>query len=369
MHGPEVEGYRYPPDCPFLPQRAGMLADLLRRQGLLEGAGVGLAAVVPAPVCDLLTFHRLDYVEALRRVSGGDFCPGDLAYGLGMPETPVFPDLYGYALMACGASLGGADLLRDGGARRVFNPTGGFHHARAAEAEGFCYLNDMVLAAERLAREGGRVFCLDLDAHHGNGTQEAFWRRRDVLTVSFHESGHTLFPWGGFEDEIGEGDGLGFNVNVPLPAGCDDRAFTLAFQSPVPPLLDAFRPDAILLEVGMDVLAVDPLAHLSLTNNATADAVGLLASHGAPILATGGGGYHAEATVRGWALVFSLLSGGEETDLTAGLGGVFLGTGDWGPGLRDPGFQRGGEEEERVLGEVRRVIDRIGRDVFPLHGI
>ena len=151
-----------------------------------------------------------------------------------------------------------ADLLLAGEADIVFNLLGGFHHARPEKAAGFCYINDVVLACLRLAEAGKRVACLDVDAHHGDGTQEAFYRRNDVLTISLHESGKTLFPWGGFESEMGEGPGLGYNVNVPLPAGTYDEAFLVAFDQIVVPLLQAYHPDILVLELGMDTLAGDP---------------------------------------------------------------------------------------------------------------
>ena len=124
----------------------------------------------------------------------------------------------------------------------VFNLLGGFHHAMAERAGGFCYLNDVVLACMRLADAGKRVLYLDVDAHHGDGVQAAFYNRKDVMTISMHESGKTLFPWGGFENEIGEGAGSGYNVNVPLPAETYDEAFLWAFDRVVVPLVEAYFP-------------------------------------------------------------------------------------------------------------------------------
>ena len=127
-----------------------------------------------------------------------------------------------------------------------------------------------MLCACRRRQKG---FCLDLDVHHGNGTQAAFYNDPRVLTVSFHKSGTTLFPWGGFKTEIGEGPGRGFNVNVRFPAGTHDATSDAAFKEIVVPLLSAFAPDVIVLELGLDVLSTDPLAHFKMTNNAFADLV------------------------------------------------------------------------------------------------
>ena len=179
--------------------------------------------------------------------------------------------MYEYASLACGATLTGAELILSGEADIVFNPSGGFHHAKAQKASGFCYLNDIVLGCLRLTDKGKRVLYLDVDAHHCDGVQEAFYARKDVMVISLHESGKTLFPWAGFENEIGEGPGLGFNVNVPLPIGIFDEAYMTGFNQIVLPLIKAYKPDVIVLELGMDALAGDPLVHLSLTNNTYAD--------------------------------------------------------------------------------------------------
>jgi acetoin utilization protein AcuC len=249
-------------------------------------------------------------------------------------------------------------LIERGGADVVFSLAGGFHHARADRASGFCYVNDVVLACLQLAGSGRRVACLDVDAHHGDGIQEAFYGRGDVLTVSLHESGRTLYPWGGFEDERGEGAGLGCNVNIPLPAGTYDDAFLAAFDALVPPRLEAFAPDVLVLELGMDALAGDPLTHLALTNNAHVEVIHRLLRLGRPILVLGGGGYHVPNTIRGWALAWSTFAG-EEDAYDPGLvaGGVLLGSTEWAGGLRDGVRPPGPEQQAAVEPEILRVIE------------
>ena len=212
-------------------------------------------------------FHSARYLEELQRAAGGDLTVEGLNMGLGGPDTPVFKDMFEWGAWACGAGLTAADLLLQRKADIAFNLLGGFHHAMAERAAGFCYLNDVVLACLKLAGAGSRVLYLDVDAHHGDGVQSAFYRRNDVMTISLHETGRTLFPWGGFENEIGEGLGLGFNVNVPLPPQTYDEAFLTAFDRVVLPLMEAYAPDVIVLELGMDTLAGDPLTHLRMTNN------------------------------------------------------------------------------------------------------
>jgi acetoin utilization protein AcuC len=278
--------------------------------------------------------------------------------------------LYTYAELVVGATITGVGLILNGTASYIFNPSGGFHHAFPAAAGGFCYINDVVIGCKILKANGKRVFCLDLDAHHGNGTQAAFYRDPDVFTVSFHETGKTLFPWGGFEDEIGEGRGTGYNVNVPLPARTDDDTFVLAFRKIVPPLLEAYNPDVIVLEIGMDILSVDPLTHLSMTNNAIADTLPFLRDSGIPLLMVGGGGYNPEHTARGWALAWTILCGREpDAGLSIGMGGVFLGNAEWGAGLRDGRIYATGEDMIEIKQQVEKTIDSIRRTVFPVHKI
>jgi acetoin utilization protein AcuC len=370
IHSTELEQYTYPPDCPFKTQRAKMTKDILVSMDCFTGSGRVEIAPVPASEDRLLSFHRQDYVEALKRVSKGVFDAQDLFFGLGTDDCPVFGDLYDYALLASGASVTGARLLLDKTAGIAFNPSGGYHHAKSGAAGGFCYINDVVLACKELSNAGKKVFCLDLDVHHGNGTQEAFMSDPSVFTVSMHESGETLFPWGGFETEIGEGPGKGFNVNVPFPVHTDDETYCAVFKEIVPPLIAAYLPDALVLEIGMDVLSVDPLAHFKMTNNALADILPLLTQFQLPMLVLGGGGYNAESTARGWALAWCVLCGLEtESDMSIGMGGVFLGSSEWKAGLRDMRVYTQGEEKRQINDRMERVIGYIKRNVFPVHGI
>jgi acetoin utilization protein AcuC len=185
-----------------------------------------------------------------------------------------------------------------------------------------------------------------------------------------HESGKTLFPWGGFEDEIGEGAGLGYNVNVPLPAGTYDEAFLMAFDRVAVPLLGAFNPDAIVLELGMDTLAGDPLTHLCLTNNALVEAIRRLTPFHKPMLVAGGGGYHVENTVRGWALAWKTFAGEQdEHDASAGFGGVMLASTEWAGGLRDRALPVTAEQHATVDAELAATVRNVSDRVFPLHGL
>ena len=252
----------------------------------------------------------------------------------------------------------------------AFNPSGGFHHAGAERASGFCYINDLVLACMRFSDKGKRVLYLDIDAHHGDGVQEAFYSSHKVMVISLHESGKTLWPWTGFENETGDGAGKGFNVNVPLPLGICDESYLEVFNEIVIPLIKAYNPDIFVLQLGMDALAGDALAHLELTNNAHAEIIDRLMRFDKPMLATGGGGYHVDNTVRGWALAWKIMCGlGDESDLSLGLGGVMLQSTEWPGGLRDRALSLNEQHCESVNIAVQATIRSLTRNVFKYHGI
>jgi acetoin utilization protein AcuC len=370
LYSPEVEKLCYPADCPFKTQRAGLTRQRLLSFGLLGTPHQIEVAPRKASSRDLQKFHSPEYLEQLQRAAAGDLTVDGLHMGLGGPDTPVFRDMFEYGAWACGAALTAADMLLAREADVAFNLLGGFHHAMAGKAGGFCYLNDVVLACMRLTEAHKRVLYLDLDAHHGDGVQAAFYGRNDVLTVSLHESGKTLFPWGGFEDEIGEGPGTGYNVNVPLPAETYDDAFLKAIDSIVIPILDSFFPDVIVLELGMDILAGDPLTHLRMTNNVVADVIDRLLRYQHPVLVAGGGGYHVENTVRSWALAWRAFSGeSDAADFGFGMGGVMLGSSEWAGGLRDRTLSVTPQQRGAVEPELQTTIETLTNSIFRIHGI
>lgn len=363
------EHLSYPAHHPFRPERANLLRDLLEREGLLEKPFLSVRNAHPASREEMEAFHTRDYLDALERGGRGEFFEELVHFGMGGDDCPAFSGMYELAALAAGASLEGARLIASHKTQLVFNPLGGFHHAGAAHAEGFCYVNDVVLACSALAAKGYRVACVDLDVHHGNGTEDAFLDKADILTISVHESGRTLYPWRGEESVVGVGAGRGFNVNVPLPAGCDDGMFLEALRKIVMPALAAFRPDVVVLEIGMDVLQGDPLAHLKLTNNSVAEACDDIRELGVPILALGGGGYAPRDVARGWALSLLSLTNCHPEDVFAGIvGGVFLGNNEHTGMLRDMQVFTSGPERAVLKKEVARLISFHEENTLPLIG-
>lgn len=334
VHGGALDTVRYPESSPFKTERAARSLALLQSMHLIEDGQV--IAPDPATDAEILRFHTPEYLAALKLAAEETYTPAMGEMGLGSPDCPLFKGLLTYVRAAVGGTLTGARAILEGRARRVFNPSGGYHHAHAGRAGGFCYVNDIVLAADLFRRHGRRVLVLDIDGHHGDGVQDAFYDTAEVMTVSFHESGDTQFPGTGWEWESGTGAGAGFNINLPLPPRTHDAIYLHAFNELALPLIRAFAPDVLIVELGMDALAGDPLVHLALTNNVFADIVERLVTLPCPLLATGGGGYHIANTARGWALMWSILAGhGSHEEATWGMGGIMLESTDWRGGLRD----------------------------------
>jgi acetoin utilization protein AcuC len=370
IYSKELEKYSYPADAMFVTQRAGKTRDLAASLGLL-GKDCGREV---APVCatpgDMQKFHTQKYLAALQNAAQGKVADDFLSMGLGTPDCPVFDDMFDYASWACGATLTGAELILSGETDIAFNPSGGFHHAKAEKAEGLCYINDLVLACLRFTTNDRRVLYLDIDAHHGNGVQDAFYKRDDVMVISLHESGKTLFPWTGFEEEIGEGPGKGYNVNLPVPVGICDDTYLLAFNTIVIPLIKAYNPDVFVLQLGMDALAGDLLAHLELTNNVHAEIIERILAFNKPVLATGGGGYHVDNTVRGWALAWKIMCGQHEDNIQElGMGGVMLQSTEWAGGLRDRRLAVNEEHCASIDRTLQTTMQYLIQQVFRCHGI
>ncbi|TKJ37815.1 MAG: acetoin utilization protein AcuC [Planctomycetes bacterium B3_Pla] len=370
IYSSELEKYPYPPEHPFNTIRAQKTRQIANSMGLLSGSGRSEVSPAPAERVVLKKFHTARYLHALKTAARGRWDAEALGMGIGTEDCPVFRGLYEYAVLATGATLTGAGMILSGEADVAFNPSGGFHHAGPEHASGFCYINDVALACTVLAEKGKRVLYLDVDVHHGDGVAFGFYNRRDVMTISFHQNPKTLFPGTGFEDEIGDGEGKGYCVNVPLPIGTYDEAYLKAFDAIVPPLTAAYEPDVVVFELGADALSGDPLAHLSLTNNAYARIIDHLMSLDKPILATGGGGYNVDNTVRAWALAWSIFCGADSgEDIDHALGGVMLESTEWPAGLRDGALAVSQTQRQIVMPALEATIELLRKNIFPIHGL
>ena len=370
IHSPELDEKGYPAECPFDTHRAGRAREIICSMGLMDGDGEYEVPAVTATRAELERYHTSEYLDAILAVQAGRLTNQTLAMGLGTADCPIFADMFEYISLAVGASICAAREILQGSTKIAFNPSGGFHHAFPARAAGFCYMNDVVLAIMELTGAGKKVLFLDIDVHHSDGVQHAFYNRSDVMTISMHESGKTLFPGTGFTNELGDGSGYGYSINLPLPVGTYDAAYELAFRQAVLPLIAKFDPDVIVIELGMDGLANDPLAHLSLTNNVYADILSAVIALNKPLLATGGGGYNPENTARGWALMWSVMCGADDPyDAGLTVGGMMLQNTDWTGGLRDRAYLSDAATRKTVDQEIITLIKEIRKNIFPIHNL
>ena len=370
IYSSDLAQKEYKPSHPFKPMRAKLMYELLKRYGLVSGEN---QIIVEPQLMDeglLYLFHTREYIELLKKGERGEVSVEMLHAGLGTDDNPLFREMYRYALTASSATFQGAVMLSRGDARFIFNPFGGFHHAGKNHAEGFCYVNDIAIAINWLVNTGQRVAYIDIDAHHGNGVQDAFYETNRVLNLSLHESGETLYPGSGFEGEIGEGEGAGYNVNIPLLAGTDDEVYLLAFESLVPPLVRSFRPDVVVACIGGDTHWEDPFSHLNLTSNGYKKVISIINTLSPKILALGSGGYNALKTAALWTRAWAEFSGLQPCDLYLGqVGGMMYGTEAGAGQLDDPPFIVRGPEKEHCTAHVLRVVDFVKDNIFPLHGM
>jgi acetoin utilization protein AcuC len=371
--------YDFGPGHPMQPVRLELTAALCQDLGLFDP--VQLYAPQVADDATLELVHTADYVAAVRRAPEDVMGRLGLRYGIGTPDTPAFPRMHEASARVVGGSVAGALAVWQGRTQHAVNFAGGLHHAMAAAASGFCVYTDAAVAIAALLDAGAdRVAYVDVDVHHGDGVQAAFYGDPRVLTISLHESGSTLFPGTGSADETGAGAGLGSAVNVALPAGTDDAGWLRAFDAVVPGLLRAFRPQVLVTQHGCDSHRSDPLAHLELTVDGQLSSYEALHALAHELcrgrwLALGGGGYEVAAVVpRSWTHLVSVA-------VAADLDPATPTPADW----RRLVMDRSGQRPPETMGDggsARRTQwhpgpgDRVDaailatrQAVFPLHGL
>ena len=290
---------------PMQPVRLELTAALCQDLGLFDRARLHVPQVADDATLELV--HTADYVAAVRRAPDDVMGRLGIRYGIGSPDTPAFPQMHEASARIVGGSVAGAQAVWHGRAQHAVNFAGGLHHAMPSAGSGFCVYNDAAIAIATLLAQGAeRVAYVDVDVHHGDGVQAAFYADPRVLTISLHESGRTLFPGTGSAGEIGVGEAVGSAVNVALPQGTDDAGWLRAFHAVVPGLLRSFRPQVLVTQHGCDSHRSDPLAHLDLTvdgQRSSYEALHGLAHElcGGRWLALGGGGYQVATVVpRAW---------------------------------------------------------------------
>ena len=258
----------------------------------------------------LEVWHDPDYLAALVAAERDQMVSDEVRkrHGLGTGSNPIFPEMYRRPATSAGGSLMAGDFLKDGGV--VYHPAGGTHHGMPDRANGFCYLNDPVLAILSLRRNGvQRIAYIDIDAHHPDGVEHAFANDGDILMISVHEAGR--WPRTGNLDDVGVGNCF----NLPVPAGLNDTEMALVRDELLSTKLQAFAPDAIVLQCGADAVEEDPQSRLSLSNNAHWDVVRSIMGLAPRLLVLGGGGYNPWSVGRLWSGVWATLNEYEIPDV------------------------------------------------------
>ncbi|HEY6958600.1 MAG TPA: acetoin utilization protein AcuC [Candidatus Limnocylindria bacterium] len=302
-----VARHVYREDHPLKPIRLVGVHDTLVRLGAFERPGARVLPAREATRDEIERIHAPDYVEAVMQASAD---PDSDYSEWGMDpwgDTPPFAGMHEVSLLTTGATLVAMEEVIGGRLRVAVNYAGGLHHAKRRRASGFCIYNDPAIVCGLLADRGMRVAYVDIDAHHGDGVQAAFYDTDAVLTISLHETGRALFPGTGFADENGRGAGKGYSINVALPPFTDDPAYIRAFDAIVPELVTRYRPDVLVTQQGIDPHFTDPLTHLQISTHAREHAVRLFASLPYPWIAMGGGGYSLDAVRRTWSLEYLVM--------------------------------------------------------------
>lgn len=352
---------------PMKPVRLRYTHELLESYQAFDSPGSNLLKPRQATEDEVLTFHTSEYLQAVQGIGRCDASVNQARFNFGPGDNPGYEGIYDSALWSTGASLRATEALLSGDADVAFSISGGLHHAMPGYAYGFCVFNDPVIAINRLVAEGMKVAYIDIDCHHGDGVQHAFYDTDQVMTISLHESGAFLFPGTGFTQEIGAGRGRGYAVNVPLYPYTSDEVYLWAFNQVVPPLLEAFRPDVLVSQLGIDSHYEDPITHLALTVQGHAQVVAELAKIApAKWLALGGGGYDLQAVARAWTLDYGVMSGQEfPNEIPQAYSEQYQVT-----ALRDP------DElpiQESVVSDTRKFaeasVQAVHSLIFPSHGM
>ncbi|OCH90011.1 histone deacetylase [Obba rivulosa] len=296
----DVGSYTYGLGHPMKPQRMRITHELVSAYNMLDKMDVIRAKRASAE--SMTRFHTDEYVHFLSRVTpetaeeltynGTRFLVGE--------DNPAFEGVFEFCTISAGGSIAAAQRITNGSADIAINWAGGLHHAKKREASGFCYINDIVLAILELLRVFPRVLYVDIDCHHGDGVEEAFYTTDRVMTCSFHKFGE-YFPGTGTLDDRGRGRGRGYAVNVPLKDGITDESFKSVFEPVIDKILEVYQPSAVVLQCGADSLAGDKLGCFNITMQGHASCVQYMRKRGVPLILLGGGGYTVKNVARTWA--------------------------------------------------------------------
>jgi len=309
-----IGSYYYGPGHPMKPHRLQMTHNLILSYHLYKKMEVFRPHLATAD--EMMAFHSPEYIDFVRRVTPDnqhDFSKQLQRFTVG-DDCPVFDGLYDYCRVYSGGSIDGAVKLNHGVCDVAINWAGGLHHAKRSEASGFCYINDIVLAILELLKYHARVLYLDIDIHHGDGVEEAFYTSDRVMTVSFHKYGDYFFPGTGDTKDVGVKGGKYYSVNVPLRDGINDATYQSIFVPVMSKVMESYRPTALVLQCGSDSLSGDRLGCFNLSVRGHGDCVKHMLSYKLPTLVLGGGGYTMRNVARCWTYETAVVLGEELQD-------------------------------------------------------
>ncbi|KAI5165458.1 histone deacetylase 1/2 [Nematocida sp. ERTm5] len=303
FYSPDSGSFHYGASHPMKPHRIAVTNSIVFAYGLQKY--MDIFAIKPATKMEMQQYHTEEYISSL--ISEGSDVPCDRI----TDDCPYFEGIGEMCALYSGGSLQAARVLNQSQYDIAINWSGGLHHAKKAGPSGFCYTNDIVLAIQELLKKHRKVMYIDIDIHHGDGVEEAFYHTDRVLTLSFHKYGDRFFPGTGNICCTGRGAGRGCAVNVPLDFGIDDESYHYVFKNVVKMCIESFGPEAILMQCGSDSLAADRIGCFGLSIKGHSECVRYVRDFNIPMLVVGGGGYKPKHVSRCWASETAILCGVE----------------------------------------------------------
>jgi len=375
--------YDFGPQHPLKPVRLQLTYELLNAYGVFTEGNAEVQPPRMATKEELMLVHTEEYVNLVERFSkpsAGIYAAYEI--GLGPGDNPIFPGMYEASALIAGGSLVAADIVMENDNIHAFNIAGGLHHAMPDKASGFCIFNDPAITASYIRKnyDARRIAYIDIDAHAGDGVNWVFYSDPTVMTISFHESGRYLFPGTCFEDDIGQGLGKGYAINVPLLPYTYMDVYLKAFDELVPPLIKAFNPEVIITQCGVDTHFTDPLPQLLLTvqtYEALAERIHDLSHRYAKDkwIALGGGGYTPSVVARSWSTIFNVMA---ELNLPNEIPESWIKFTEEVTGnkpldtrfdVEDPSQKITPENKEKIQNYTDKIVQIIKDTVFSIHNI
>lgn len=391
----KFQNYDFGPQHPLTPKRLILTHNLIESIGMFDDPEVGLEEARFATDEEVGLIHGEEFIKLLKVASRPDAPMSMWEIGLGPGDNPIFEGMYDSSRLYVGGSLVAADLIMNGETKHAFNISGGLHHAlgskainvngetvdtgRDDRASGFCILNDCAITAAYLIKNYGvqKIMYIDVDAHHGDGTQWIFYHLNNVLTCSIHQDPRTLFPGSGYVGEIGLDEGQGYSVNIPVPPYTFEEPYLYALNEIIPPIAKKYKPEIIITQLGVDTHFTDPLTNFLLTTNTYKKIAKFFYDLTDDVcdgkwLALGGGGYSPDVVGKTWTIYFAQMADYEIPESVPeswrSLCKELIGKAPT-PYFLDkenPLTRLRVEDQELIKNRVSEVVDKVKETIFPI---